>query len=288
MLFSNPELASYLSENFECAWEGLRPAPKVHVDFGNGHELHRTLNGNVATWFCTPDGEVINGIPGLVDVPTFRRLAGVSRAWFSQINQSEVRDRPTSRQEHLPAIHAEVAGPQLLSLRHEPGFIASSKSGVESGLRVQLRPQPDSEDLVFLDQQPSANPAPQVELRPSLAKRVVEFDLKSQVKPPKSASNLQPSAPVEVPADHAQAAEAHSSPADVPVSSLAMDTRYTLATAYPALHRILESRPLSSPRDLELRVFREILHVDLEDPFLGLAPQTLGGDLGRVFPQDAH
>lgn len=56
MLFSDNDLADYMSKNFECAWQELRPVPKARIDFGNGRVLVRTLAGNVATWICMPTG----------------------------------------------------------------------------------------------------------------------------------------------------------------------------------------------------------------------------------------
>ena len=34
MLFSQPELADWISDTFECAWESVRDVPRVTVDFG--------------------------------------------------------------------------------------------------------------------------------------------------------------------------------------------------------------------------------------------------------------
>ena len=39
MLFSHPTLSAWLSDRFECAWESIRPVPKVTIDFGNGRTL---------------------------------------------------------------------------------------------------------------------------------------------------------------------------------------------------------------------------------------------------------
>ena len=35
MLFSNDAVASFVNNNFEPAWECVRPVPLVHIDFGN-------------------------------------------------------------------------------------------------------------------------------------------------------------------------------------------------------------------------------------------------------------
>ena len=75
MLFSHPDVARFLSDSFECAWESVRPVPHVTIDFGNGRMLERTLHGNIVTYLCTASGEVYDLIPGLVDPREYvRRL----------------------------------------------------------------------------------------------------------------------------------------------------------------------------------------------------------------------
>jgi hypothetical protein len=65
VLFSHPEVARFIRENFVAAWESVRPVPVATIDFGNGVTLKRTINGNIATYLCTPDGRVLDIIPGL-------------------------------------------------------------------------------------------------------------------------------------------------------------------------------------------------------------------------------
>jgi hypothetical protein len=65
VLFSNPQVSAYVREHFVAAWEGVRPVPTVEIDFGNGKKIKRTVNGNIATYLCTPDGRVLDIIPGL-------------------------------------------------------------------------------------------------------------------------------------------------------------------------------------------------------------------------------
>ncbi len=70
MLFSNDDVAE-LMKSFECAWEEVRPVPIVSIDFGTGHTLKRTLNGNVATFLCDADGRAFDVIPGLYDADAY-------------------------------------------------------------------------------------------------------------------------------------------------------------------------------------------------------------------------
>jgi hypothetical protein len=73
VLFSRKDLAEYISRTFEPAWETVRPVPLVHVDFGNGNVLTRTLQGNIATYVCTADGYVVDVLPCIYDPVGYRQ-----------------------------------------------------------------------------------------------------------------------------------------------------------------------------------------------------------------------
>lgn len=72
-MFSRKDLAEYISRTFEPAWETVRPVPLVHVDFDNGNVLTRTLQGNIATYVCTPDGYVVDVLPCIYDPVGYRQ-----------------------------------------------------------------------------------------------------------------------------------------------------------------------------------------------------------------------
>lgn len=164
MIFSHPTLAKFLSDRFECAWKSVRPAPKVTIEFGNGRRLVRTINGNVATYFCDAQGRTFDLLPGLVSPHEFARRAA-----------------------------------QALALFH--------------GKR------PDVKELL---------------------------------------ASLKTVAP-----------------------QLDKDTAFNKAHRYALAWRILAKQPLAKPSALRDRVYKEVLGTDLQDPYLGLAPRTLGGSVGR-------
>lgn len=72
MLFSSSEVAEYINTTFEPAWESVRPAPMITIDFGNGHVVKRTLQGNIATYVCGPDGSVYDILPGIYAPDVYR------------------------------------------------------------------------------------------------------------------------------------------------------------------------------------------------------------------------
>ncbi len=221
MLFSQPEIAAFLNQNFECAWESLRPVPRVDIDFGNGHRLRRTLNGNIATWFCTPDGKAFDLLPGLVGPEEFLARAQLAASVHGAL--------PPRNAERLVAqYHArarELAGKSAAEVR-------------EAGER----------EAMYAD----------------LAKRQVEFNVK------RSLGGLL-----------VNLAEAKSATEGKLDAELAADTRFNAEHRYPLAHKLLAQRPLAKPAELAKEVFRTILHTDLDDPYLGLAPYVLGGKGGR-------
>lgn len=73
MLFSNPTVADHINQNFEAVWKSVRPVPMVTIDFGNDLVVKRTLHGNVATYVCNADGNLLDILPGIYKPATYRR-----------------------------------------------------------------------------------------------------------------------------------------------------------------------------------------------------------------------
>jgi hypothetical protein len=71
VLFSNEQVAAFITANFEPAWEMVRPVPLVHINFGNGVEVTRTLHGNIATSVCSAEGLVLDVLPGIYEPRTY-------------------------------------------------------------------------------------------------------------------------------------------------------------------------------------------------------------------------
>jgi len=153
---------------FECAWQSVRPVPRVEIDFGNGTKLTRTLNGNIATLFCTSDGGVYDIVPGLVAADEFLRRA-----------------------REAVALHGFTGSTRTLAAYH----------------RVKIDADGDAEaGATLLDE----------------------------------------------------------------------DTRINIETRYPMAHALMARRPLARPEEITSELYRDILDVDLDDPFLGLKPHFDG------------
>ncbi len=183
MLFSREDVAAELNGAWECAWVNVRPAPRVEIDFGDGRRLTRTLQGNVATYLCGPDGRVRDIIPGVCDPATYlRRLRGA----------------------RAPA----------------PGQIALADSKKMEVERPVLRAVTEAD----------------------LGKKAVEVRVKD---------------------------------------ALHEDSRYNEDVRMPRVRALLAANPGAEPAALRGELYRDILGYDLADPWLGLAPEVLGGEAGR-------
>ena len=87
MLFSNSEVAQFIDATFEPVWESVRPAPLVTIDFGNGHQIVRTLQGNVATYVCDADGMVYDILPGIYTPKPYREQLTLLAALVKELSR---------------------------------------------------------------------------------------------------------------------------------------------------------------------------------------------------------
>ena len=96
MLFSSGEVAGYINDSFEPAWESVRPAPLVTIDFGNGHTVRRTLQGNIATYVCGPDGVVYDVLPGIYAPAVYRKQLESLKTLADTLQQADAEASPAN------------------------------------------------------------------------------------------------------------------------------------------------------------------------------------------------
>jgi len=213
-----------VSDHFVAAWESVRPVPTVEIDFGNGSKIKRTVNGNIATYLCSPDGRVLDVIPGLntpdaylKDLSYALNLHYASRSSFDKtVLEYHAANRTT------PTVYEWVR-------------LDGSKS--------------ESERL----------------MRMSLDKRQELMDRKGVVhsRVPQDIGKRDAEAPIK----KLSAEEA---------AILAADTEFNRKERKPVVHKILSER-IWRPGELTKRVYKEALHCDLDDPYLGLISGAFNG-----------
>jgi len=79
VLYPNAEISKYLRENYILHWKSIRPAPRITIDFGDGRKIERTITGNSIHYVLTPDGKVIDAIPGLYSPVAFQKYLTQSK-----------------------------------------------------------------------------------------------------------------------------------------------------------------------------------------------------------------
>lgn len=72
VLYANGDVSKLLREKFVLVWESERPVPVVTIDYGDGRVLKRTLTGNSIHYVLSPDGAVVDALPGLYDPVRFK------------------------------------------------------------------------------------------------------------------------------------------------------------------------------------------------------------------------
>jgi hypothetical protein len=123
VLFADPKVRAFVAANFVPAWESVRAVPTVTIDFGGGRTLKRTVNGNVATYICAPDGRVVDILPGLSTPEAF--LQDLRSARF-------LATRPA---EDVRAFHATKAAQPA---GQAPSLDAGKKMGIEPRVKKAI------------------------------------------------------------------------------------------------------------------------------------------------------
>lgn len=222
MLFSNAQVAGCINRWFEPVWESIRPVPILRLDFGNGNVVTRTLNGNIATYVCTPEGQVLDVLPGiytasayLQQLDQFRLLANYVSRKDDAVKKSGAAKLREYHEARAAALHKGEAGPRFVNMAD------LSKRVIEGGVKAVLVSAPES-----------ARPA-----RASAPEPAPKFDSK------RDGSDW---------------------------AALVKDTEINETVRRRQIHEQLAKAGQVRPKDVTKWVYREVLHADLDDPYLGL------------------
>jgi hypothetical protein len=210
-LFSQDRVAEFVNRHFEPAWESLRPVPVVRIDFGNGTVVTRTLHGNILTSVCTPDGLLLDALPGVYTEDGY--LKALDRL---RLVAGAARTRPADqRDEWARAYHRREA--QALKIQLLPAGLYVTKGAIERPVEAVVRKPPVN------TAGPPNGPA---------VGRALE--------------------------DVSRWAE------------LVEDTRLNETTRRLQIHGLLAGVGLAPPAKVTRPIYKDVLHADLDDPYLGL------------------
>lgn len=65
MTFSTQAIVDEINAHWVPVWESVSPVKKATFDLGNGESLSGTISGEIALFFCTPDGRTFDILPAL-------------------------------------------------------------------------------------------------------------------------------------------------------------------------------------------------------------------------------
>lgn len=76
ILYTDDRIKKAMRDGFVLHWQSERPAPVMTVDFGDGRKIVTTVTGNSVHYFLTPDGRIIDALPGLYSPEYFGAYLG--------------------------------------------------------------------------------------------------------------------------------------------------------------------------------------------------------------------
>lgn len=238
-MFSQERVANFINESFEPVWESVRPVPIVRIDFGDGNVLTRTLHGNILTSICTPDGYVVDALPGIYREEEYlaqlELLCAVTRNAQAKTNDRRVRDQMVRAYHRGRAkvlkgiIKPEQVAAELMK-------VAFSKSAIEVPLELALLPvsMPRMAAMMSGTQPPTQTVGTPPQPRPEAGTTEIATEDVAHWK------------------------------------ELELDTRLNERARRLWIHSYLERTGLMKPEKVIRPIYKEVLHADLDDPYLGL------------------
>jgi hypothetical protein len=266
VLLSDTRVARFVNDNFVACWQTVRPVPQVTIEFGNGKKLKRTLGGNTVIEVCLPDGRVVDAFPGLYLPEDFIKEVGPALDLVRTLD----REMPDA------AVAAAVtAWHRARGAARPPSRIAISveKSIVESpllrALRVDSKTPPTTDLLASaLGRTPVALDAGE-DPRTALAR--VSQQLEDVSKQPATVEQLRQRF-------LAVSDARRPTPGQLGEMALRVDSRTNVVWTRAAVHLLFATYDrLPRGRECWDTVFKQILHVPVDDPYLGLADALVPG-----------
>lgn len=98
MLYSDPSISSLMRDDFVLFWHSVRPVPRITIEFGDGRKIQQTITGNSAHYLLSPDGAVLDALPGLYSPGEFREQL---ERWKDLHHVTDLRGYHAQRMEEL-------------------------------------------------------------------------------------------------------------------------------------------------------------------------------------------
>ncbi len=82
MTFSDSRIVKLLQDEFIPVWESVSPVREVTFDLGEGRSVSGTVGGEIAIYFCTPEGYVFDILPALQSPVATKQAMEVAVAFY--------------------------------------------------------------------------------------------------------------------------------------------------------------------------------------------------------------
>ena len=310
-MLSDPEVSRLINTEFVPCWDTVRPVPKVTIDFGNGRTLTRTLAGNTVISICLPDGRALDAFPGVYTPNDFKAQITGTLKLYREL--AAAKEGPEELSARVVAWHREGF---VQGVRAEGARTTLSKAFVESPLLNALG-LPGRRAMV-LGAEKLAEPVAVEKRDPMLATTATKALVQSvildranvtftplpagavaptpaDVDPlvdPKAAFELLRSR-IDDASKHAASVQqvrqrfnpgqpaVKKTPEQIGREAVEMDSQINIRAIRPAVHLwYLANGTLPSSRTLRDEMYRDLLHVPVDDPYLGLTDAAIPGTPG--------
>ena len=201
VLYADPSVSSLLRERFILVWQSERPVPVVSIDYGDGRVVKRTITGNSIHYVLSPDGTVVDALPGLLDPVMFTSILDAAAGAATCGSQEQVRSYQGQRAERvLETLASEL---QTLGLTAGTPLYSTLATSVElpsasdAALRAVGKTEAEAPLVQTITSQHAASPTAREAMTRARSKTLAELSTVTAI----------------APADHAAAT--HSPPATV-------------------------------------------------------------------------
>lgn len=273
LLYTDPQLASFLDERFVLHWSTERPVPQVQIDFGDGRVIHTTTTGNSAHYVLDDEGRVLDVLPGLYDARTFEeRLKAATELHdaIAEVPQDRAALIAAHHRRAATAIEARQAGVMNPTLRawmnRRPGRVDDKPVPALDAQKFTLsKSAAEVPTLRALDLTPS----------PSFQRDSAEDTLRRTIRPVAFSASAERLVRRDRPQREGETAAAYDARLTTLLESaadnVAMDTALNEARLHYQIHQwYIRGEVDGSFESLNDRVYTELFATPSADPWLGL------------------
>lgn len=261
MLYSDPSIASLLRDDFVLFWHSVRPVPRITIEFGDGRKIQQTITGNSAHYLLSPEGRVLDALPGLYSPAEFRTQL---ERWKQLHHVTDLRTYHAQRAEELKLRWTQLR--RATGVRVQPARTPKLMTAAEATRITQSKAMVDRPMLAAMQLATTlrALPTSSWELLGAYEAETVRFSEPSLqlIQRKQFGTALPPDGEMEALILNLQA-------------SVAGDTIFNECELHATIHRWFAGGEVTDLASLNARVYEELFLTPDSDPWLGLKQPTV-------------